>query len=172
MYYVVSINWIRRVLLMAFLGNIGKKVGEAAQAAARKSSEIVEITKLNANISSEEDKIQKLYIQIGKAVYGEFVSPGEIKEDFKALCSQIAEHEQNIKALREKISEVKGIRQCINCGAELERSQIYCPKCGTKNEPAQFAEEPSQPAAVFCPSCGCSLDQNALFCTNCGTKVR
>lgn len=157
---------------MAFLENLGKKVGEAAQAAAKKSSEIVEVTKLNANIGSEEDKIQKLYTQIGKAIYEEFISPGETKEDFKALCSQITEHEQNIKALREKIADVKGTRQCASCGAELDKSQIFCSKCGTRNDTAPVVEEPSQPAAVFCPGCGCSLDQNALFCTNCGTKVR
>ncbi len=157
---------------MAFLENLGKRVGEAAQAAAKKSSEIVEVTKLNANISSEEEKIQKLYIQIGKAVYGEFISPGDMKEDIKSLCNQISEHEQSIKGLKEKIAEVKGTRQCVSCGAELDRAQVFCSKCGSKNEAAPSVEEPPQPAAVFCPGCGCSLDQNALFCTNCGTKVR
>ena len=50
---------------MSFFENLGKKVGEAAQAAARKSSEIVEVTN-NASINAEEDKIQKLYSEIGK----------------------------------------------------------------------------------------------------------
>jgi hypothetical protein len=39
---------------MAFFENIGKRVSEAAQVAAKKSSELVEVTKLNSSISSEE----------------------------------------------------------------------------------------------------------------------
>jgi len=40
------------VVFMAFFENLGKKVGEAAQAAAKKSGELVEVTKLNVNINS------------------------------------------------------------------------------------------------------------------------
>jgi DNA-directed RNA polymerase subunit RPC12/RpoP len=159
-------------IIMAFLENLGKKIGETAQAAAKKSSEIVEVTKLNANVSSEEDKIQKLYTQMGKAVYQKFSETGNTEDYLKEACEQIVAHEQNIKALKEKIAEVKGIKTCIGCGAEMERAQIFCSKCGTKNDIAQAASEAAAAApAPACPSCGTPVVPGSAFCTNCGTKL-
>jgi DNA replicative helicase MCM subunit Mcm2 (Cdc46/Mcm family) len=161
---------------MAFFENLGKKVGEAAQAAAKKSSELVETTKLNASIGSETDKIQKLYNQIGKLVYEKYAETGEADENIAAACAEIAEHELNIKELRKKIAEIKGVKQCAGCGAEMERNQVFCSKCGARNEvpaPAAGEETPpaQQPAASFCPSCGSALESGAAFCPNCGSKV-
>ena len=45
---------------MAFFGDLGKKVSEAAQTAVKKSGELVEITKLNMSIGSEEEKINEI----------------------------------------------------------------------------------------------------------------
>lgn len=158
---------------MAFLENLGKKVGEAAQAAAKKSGELVEITKLNVNIGSEEDKIQKLYTQIGKIVFEKYNATGEADGDLRGSCEAIKVHESNIKALKEKIMEVKNVKQCSNCGTEMERTQIFCSKCGTRNDvsPAAPADEAQQAATVTCPACGSALAAGSAFCTNCGAKL-
>ncbi len=159
---------------MAFFENLGKKVGEAAQAVSKKSSELVEITKLNVNINAEEDKIQKLLSQIGKLVYEKFASTGAADNDVRELCETIAGHEQTINELKEKIAQIKGTKQCINCGTEMERTQIFCSKCGTKNEivEAPAEEAPAEEAqTVACPSCNTQLPVGTSFCTNCGTKI-
>ncbi len=157
---------------MAFLENLGKKVGEAAQAAAKKSGELVEITKLNVNIGSEEDKIQKLYTQIGKSVYEKYSVSGDADENVVENCETIKVHEHNIKTLREKILEVKNVKTCTHCGAEMEKTQVFCSKCGTKNEvtAAPQYEEAYTPATV-CTACGAPLAEGAVYCTGCGTKV-
>jgi len=137
MTYMLTVdeNIIRmEVKTMAFLENLGKKMGEAAQTAAKKSSELVEVTKLNMNINSEEDKIQKLYVQIGKKVYEGFSSNAEANPEFAADCEAIKAHEENIKSLREKILEVKNLKACSNCGAEMDKTTVFCTKCGTKQE--------------------------------------
>lgn len=155
---------------MAFLENLGK----AAQAAAKKSGELVEVTKLNVNINSEEDKIHKLYTQIGKVTFEKYSASGVAEDNVREACEAIVVLEQNVKALRDKIAEVKGTKQCIGCGTEMEKNQIFCSKCGAKNEiaPAAAAQEPAnQAAAVICPACGATLAAGAVFCTNCGAKV-
>ena len=158
---------------MAFLENLGKKVGEAAQAAAKKSGELVEVTKLNVNINSEEDKIQKLYAQIGKVVFEKYNASGIAEDDVQEACENIKVHEQNIRTLRDKISEVKGTKQCVGCGADMDKDQIFCSKCGAKNEATHAAaEEPVQKAATTtCPACGATLTGGSAFCTNCGAKI-
>lgn len=161
---------------MSFFENLGKKVGEAAQAAARKSSEIVEVTKLNASINAEEDTIQKLYSEIGKKVFENFEQTGTADELVKEACEQLVSHRENIKNLKEKIAEVKGIKSCINCGTEMERTQLFCSKCGTRNEIPQPAAEESQPeanqpAGPVCSNCNAELAPGSAFCTNCGRKL-
>ncbi len=158
---------------MAFFDNMGKKLGEAAQAAAKKSGELVEVTKLNVNIGSEEDKMQKLYTQIGKKVYEKYAATGTVDEDLVEDCEAIRIHDQNVKGLKEKILEVKSMKQCTGCGAELERNQIFCSKCGTRNEVPHTAEPAQQaaPSSITCGACGATLQADSVFCTNCGSKV-
>ncbi len=161
---------------MAFLENFGRKVGEAAQAAAKKSGELVEITKLNVNINTEEDKIQKLYAQIGKSVYEKFRQSGTTEDHIKEACEAITVHEQNIKSIKEKIAEVKGTKTCTACGSDMERTQLFCSKCGARND---IPQAPVQPEAAetptasnhTCPSCGSTLAAGSAFCTNCGTRL-
>lgn len=158
---------------MAFLDNMGKKLGEAAQAAAKKSGELVEVTKLNVNINTEEDKIQKLYAQIGKKIYEKYAASGSIDEEAIEDCETIKVHEQNAKNLRSKILEIKNLKACTGCGAELERDQIFCSKCGARNEiphPVE-TEQKETPSAVTCPACGTALQPGSIFCTNCGSKL-
>jgi DNA-directed RNA polymerase subunit RPC12/RpoP len=162
------------VVFMAFLENLGKKVGEAAQAAAKKSGELVETTKLNVNINSEEDKIQKIYTQIGKTLFERYSATGVADDDVKESLEAVKVHEQNIKALKDKIMDVKGTKPCINCGTEMDKAQIFCSKCGAKNDlPAAetFTEAPQDAATIACPACGSVLQPGSAFCTNCGTKV-
>ena len=155
---------------MAFLENLGKKVGEAAQAAAKKSSELVEVTKINMNISTEEEKIQKLYVQMGKKIYEGFSTNGTASEELLESCNAIKTHEDNIAALKEKILEIKNVRACSGCGAELEKQTVFCPKCGARQEVEQPPVEAAAPAPS-CPSCGSPVQDGSAFCTKCGTKL-
>jgi len=161
---------------MAFLENIGKKVSEAAQAAAKKSSELVEVTKLNSSIGSEEDKIRKLYEQIGKNVYQKFTAGEEIYLEANDACLEIQTREATIKGLKQKILEVKNIRICEQCGAELDRATAFCSKCGTKQEPLKSPEQAEdnaekQSSSGFCGSCGSAVDAGTAFCSNCGARI-
>lgn len=159
---------------MAFLENLGKKVGEAAQAAAKKSGELVETTKLNVNINSEEDKIQKIYTQIGKTLFERYSATGVADDDVKESLEAVKVHEQNIKSLKEKIFDIKGSKTCISCGTEMDKAQVFCSKCGAKNDvpaPEAAAAEPQASSVIACPACGSTLQTGSVFCTNCGAKV-
>lgn len=156
---------------MAFFDNLSKKVGEVAQTAAKKSGDLVEITKLNMNVSSEEDKIQKLYTKMGKAVYEMFCSDDDVQEVFKEDCEAIKVHEQAIEDLRAKIREIKKTSTCSACGAEVNNASAFCPKCGAKVEVAVQEVPQAESSASTCPSCNAPMDEGAAFCTGCGAKV-
>lgn len=162
---------------MAFFENIGKRVSEAAQVAAKKSSELVEVTKLNSSISSEENKIRELYQQIGKSVYQKFVIGEEVIPEVNDTCLEIQTREKTIDDLKEKIHEIKNIRLCEQCGAELDRDTAFCSKCGAKQEPIKPPEqaeenvEEQKTSPGLCESCGCAVDEGSAFCSNCGAKI-
>jgi RNA polymerase subunit RPABC4/transcription elongation factor Spt4 len=156
---------------MSFFDNLGKKIGETAQAAQKKTNEMVEISKLNKAISTEEDKIQKMYNELGKRIYQTFSSGEEVNPEIAEGCEQIKIYEENIKDLKKKIQEIKNVRTCSNCGAELEANIVFCPKCGTKQEVIQPpAEENKTPDFKACISCGAKLPLDTMFCPNCGAK--
>ncbi|NSW89623.1 MAG: zinc-ribbon domain-containing protein [Firmicutes bacterium] len=158
---------------MPLFDNLSKKVSEAAQAAAKKSTELVEITKLNMNISSEEDKIKKLYIKIGESIYAKFCSGLQIDPDFINDCEEIKSHLEAIKGLKAKIMEIKNIKLCTSCGTEIDRNVMFCPKCGAKQEQGAQAAggQGSSSVSTFCTKCGASVVPGAAFCPSCGNKL-
>ena len=94
---------------MDFFSDLGKKLGDAAEATVSKANELVEVTKLNAQIASEEKQINKLYAEIGKIVFEhDKEDPNEAIAD---QCSQIIVAQENIEYLKRKIEEAKTTRE-------------------------------------------------------------
>lgn|SRR5690554_2949681 len=122
---------------MAFLENFGKKASDFAHAAAKKSGEIVEVTKMTVNITSEEDKIKKLYTGIGQNIYEEYCKNPNQYPEFSEQFKEIDNHNENIEKLKARILDAKNLRVCQSCGDEISRDTAFCSKCGTKQEPLE-----------------------------------
>lgn len=119
---------------MSVFDSISKKVSDTAKTAAKKSCELVEVTKLSLSVGTEEDKIVKIYTDIGKAIYDSYNRGEAIDEKFIEKCEQAKSIEQSIKEIKFKIQELKEVKECTNCGEELELDAVFCAKCGTKQE--------------------------------------
>jgi chromosome segregation ATPase len=122
---------------MSIFENISKKVTETARAAAKKSGDIVEVTKLNINISAEEDKIKKTFTDIGKIVYDSYAKKEDMADNFRELCKQVESYEKNIEDMKKKILELRKIKICPECDTELDIEMAYCHKCGEEQEVPQ-----------------------------------
>lgn len=154
---------------MTVFENFTKKVTETAKAAAKKSSELVEVTKLNMSIGTEENKIEKAYAEIGKLVYKAYSEGENVGDTFKEYCEKIEASEEAIKGCKQKILELKNIKVCPSCGVELEMDILFCPKCGTKQEVSK--PEASEPKGKVCAGCGAEIEEETAFCTKCGAKM-
>ena len=117
---------------MSVFEEVSKKVTNTAKAAAKKSSELVEVTKLNMSISSEKDKIKKIYGEIGLAVYTAYTKGEEVGGELKEQCELITACEANIAEMKQKILELKSMKACPNCGLEIDEDHAFCFKCGAK----------------------------------------
>ena len=94
---------------MAFLNNLGKKIGSAAEATAGKAKEVAEVTKLKSKINDEEKQIEKLYTEIGKTIFEQYnYNPDSSVAE---LCSKILSSQENIKELKQRIEEAKNPKE-------------------------------------------------------------
>ena len=109
---------------------ITKSLSESASSVVQKSNDLIGVSRLNDEINNEEKKKDLIYIAIGKVVYNRFINKAELSEEFKHKCEAVLEHDEQIKIIMGKISNVKRIKKCSNCGADMNISINFCPDCG------------------------------------------
>ena len=151
---------------MAFLDNIGKKVSEAGQKVRQMTGEISDTSRLNAQISEEERRISAAYQQIGKLYVN--LHRGDPEPVMQELVQSVIRSEQTIHACRQQIQQIRRVRTCVHCGAEISADHAFCPQCGTpvlRNAPT------SEPNGNICSACGTAMAPGMRFCTNCGRPL-
>lgn len=110
-------------------------------------------------------------------MYEKFCIGEEVFPEVKEACLEVQTRKETIKTLKQKILEIKNMRICEQCGAELERTTPFCSKCGAKQEPIKPPEqeeenvEEQKSSSGFCGSCGSAIDEGTAFCSNCGAKI-
>lgn len=90
---------------MAFLDDFGKKFSAAVDVAADTAKDLAEAGKLKLDIATEEKEVQKLYAQIGQAVFEEERENEESR--FLAECTWIKEHLDRINQLKQTAEKEK-----------------------------------------------------------------
>jgi DNA repair exonuclease SbcCD ATPase subunit len=148
---------------MAFFQDLGKKITNAAQDASKKTSELIEISKLNSSINAEKSAISEVQKKIGGTVYGMFTAGEQLPASLLADVQTIAEKYQSITNLENKIAEIK---------AEAEKAKE---EAAAQNQAAAAAAAYRAPGAApagtrFCTACGAPLDTGMVFCGKCGQK--
>jgi archaellum component FlaC len=93
---------------MDFFNNVGKKLGKTAKTITSKSEELVEITKINLSLGSEEDKVKKLLVEMGNELYVRFTNGESFDESLDGKCNQIKAIQENIETLKERVKNLKG----------------------------------------------------------------
>lgn len=147
------------------MANWSEKFNKMTQSAVNKSKELVEITKLNLNISNAEEEIKKCMQEIGEYVVKENLLADH--EEIKELLEKINNYKNSIQIDKEKVLELRAVNICSECGAEVPRTSKFCNKCGA-SMPSEKEENLSKER--ICPQCGAVLDEDTVFCGECGAK--
>lgn len=132
-------------------------------------------TKLNRQVAREEEKIEKLESDIGALVYQKFARGEKVDDELVASCQEIAKVRQGIEDVQEKIRQLKDLKKCTACGAEIDEEQTFCSKCGAKQEARVMTPATEAPAAEAspkkkCTACKQEIRQDQVFCPHCGAK--
>lgn len=82
-----------------------------AQVATRMTKNAAAVTKANINILSEQDKLKKAYMELGKLYYRDYIT-GEEPDDaeYLPLCDAITEATQNIDNLRTTVQDIRSAK--------------------------------------------------------------
>lgn len=153
---------------MAFFDNMKTKLTNTSQTAVQKAKDLTELTKLNAQISEAEGKINDLYYKLGFEIYRTYrEEPLETGAEFFA---QITELHQQIADCKAQIAAINHANTCPNCGAKVSKGMVFCSGCGSR---LPVAETPAAAPAAgkVCSKCGAPLADDVVFCTLCGQRV-
>ena len=151
---------------MAFFDEIGKKLSQTGQMAVQKTREMADVAKLNSNISDEEKKINNAYYQIGQMYVD--LHNDDFEPDFEVLITQLKESQNNVENLKKQIQDIKGVKRCTTCGAEIPNNSTFCSSCGSA-----VTQQKSVDAAnlIKCTNCGKMIEKGMKFCTFCGNEI-
>ena len=153
---------------MPIFDNIGKKITETTQNVVRGTKDLTDTARLNSMISEENRQIIELYTQIGRLYY-ESAAP-DSETPIGKLCLSITAAAERIANHNEAIRQIKGVKKCPACTAEIPISSAFCGVCGARTDTATVDVEPNI-EKKFCTGCGTELESGLAFCTSCGQKI-
>ena len=106
----------------------------------RKQKSISEIMKLTAAVSSEKERQEKIYRELGETYYKVYGDRAE--SELMEMCTQIRESKETVENYEKEILALKGIVVCPACGYEVSIHFNFCNNCGHKMKEIQ-EEQPS-----------------------------
>lgn len=121
---------------MGFFDNLSKKATETYKNTTDKTSKMAREMKLKSYINENKNKINRIYVEIGKKVYEKHVegNVSEIEEYIKPEIEQIEQTARKIENMNTEIRALNNLKLCKSCSAEIDLNARFCPKCGVKQE--------------------------------------
>lgn len=177
---------------MAFFQELGKKIGEVAQDAQKKTAELIEINKLNGSIKDEKEAIDNLYKKIGTDLYARYAAGESVQESAMPDLEAIANRLRTIMSLEAKIVDLKKDDEKLEVSqppaaapAEWpiqtqEQATVPDDEALTRSQEPDLEDpipdtppsvQPPVAAPKFCTSCGTPLVPGAAFCSHCGSRA-
>lgn len=114
---------------------------DAADVAARKTSEITTIAKLNVSIKTNESKLRTVFEEIGRLFYTAEREGVDYTEEIAACIIKADQFKADISEARAKLAAQRNAAICSSCGHEIDANAFYCPFCGACQNKAEKADE-------------------------------
>ena len=108
------------------------KAKEAIEVAYKKTGEVVTTQKQKIDVATLENKCNKVYAALGKLYFDETKDSTDLDIETKALVLDIKNYLSKIESLKSEINAAKKLKNCPNCNATINETDIFCPICGSK----------------------------------------
>lgn len=124
---------------MAFFDKLGESISTKSKDVAKKAKDFTNISRLNSQITSEVDTVNKTFQSIGQEYF--VTNQDDVNSVYADRFKVISDAKQRIENLRKDIQNIKGTRQCANCGGEVPINMLFCSSCGCKVEDIPIQKE-------------------------------
>lgn len=101
-------------------------VKQTADVAGEKINRVSDIVRAKIEIADAQGTIKRLYQSLGKAVY-----LNEDEDKISALCDRLDIKIKELEGLEAKLADLKGNKECENCGKRNSKDAKYCDNCGS-----------------------------------------
>lgn len=116
---------------MTFMDKLLETVHQSINNISKKSSEIIEVNKMNFSISKREGEIEELYEKLGRYVYKQLKGEHSINPiDLEGYISRIDFLKKDVETLEKLVLNIQNIKYCPRCKVEFDEDISYCPLCG------------------------------------------
>ncbi|MCR4843347.1 MAG: zinc ribbon domain-containing protein [Eubacterium sp.] len=114
---------------MDILNDVARQVSVAGKAVVEKATDMKDTAKINMEIRSKEDFIQRQLAEIGRLVYEQEKDKDSTEYEEVFLIKRTYEE---IDELKDDLAIIKGSTKCSSCGKEVSAGSTFCPHCGEK----------------------------------------
>ncbi len=117
---------------MAWFDQVKSTATKTAKLAKEKSTDLYEITRMSFAINEKENKIDKIFKNIGMLTYRDYENGTEFSEDIVLLLEDIDKKYEEIEELKAEINKLKSAEVCPSCKKSNPTGANFCLACGTK----------------------------------------
>ncbi len=115
--------------------DLGEIAGDKARDLTRKSSDLIEVTKLKHELRKMEKEMENNLAGIGALYYQNQQDREDTGDELSRLIESTSQLEIEMKDLEEQIKDMQPRPAvCPDCGSELQENTKFCSNCGRKIE--------------------------------------
>lgn len=114
------------------IDDVFEKAREAVNIAAKKTEEVVNISKLKLECMKVNGEIKSLYEKLGNSIYQMYHEGYQNDDLVHSLCEEVDDLLAKLEVLNQQIADLQNVALCPVCGHKNVKDSFYCAKCGAK----------------------------------------
>lgn len=132
----------------SFLDSALETAKVVANAAGKKTEEVVETSKLRLQVLSINNELKQVYEKIGTMVYYAEKDHIDVQTAIADLIAEADQLQEQLGEAENRVAQLKKIKKCSNCGASCPADSHFCSRCGMiidNDQPKEYYEaQPEQ----------------------------
>ena len=101
------------------------------------AKKLTDIAKIKFDISRNNERLSKLFEEMGELCYEQHKAGTDFSEKINALLLEADSVSAEIASLKKTEADLKGYKFCSSCNISYGADFDYCSKCGAKLEKCQ-----------------------------------
>ncbi len=115
---------------MEFFETVKNTISRTTRVVAKKSNDLVELTKLRAAQVDTEAEMKRIFRQMGQDLYEAYKTGAESYGSLEESCEQVDALYARLEELTTQISALKNAKLCPLCKKEMDKDATFCSACG------------------------------------------